>query len=86
MNNPHPRIIRKNSVCDQTGRGKTLLHDDIKNGLMTPPVPIGLRAVGWPQHEVDAIVSYRIAGKSVEDIRSLVHRLTDGRQEMAGSF
>ena len=41
---------------------------------------LGARAVGWPSDEVDAINSARIAGKTDEEIRTLVAKLEDDRK------
>jgi prophage regulatory protein len=57
----------------------TAIHD----GLFTVPVPIGQRAVGWPDTEVKAINAARIAGKSDDQIRELVAKLHNAR--MAGT-
>ena len=54
----------------------------IKAGLFTKPVPIGERSVGWPDYEVKAINSARIAGKTEADIRDLVNRLHAKRIEL----
>lgn len=59
------------------------LYAAIHNGLFTVPVPIGQRAVGWPDTEVKAINAARIAGKTDDQIRELVVKLHTER--MAGS-
>ena len=46
---------------------------------MTPPISLGLRSVGWPQYELDALASARIAGKSEDEIRALVLDLVAAR-------
>jgi hypothetical protein len=46
-------------------------------------VAIGQRAVGWPDHEVTAIIQARIRGDSDEQIRALVAKLHTAR--MAGT-
>jgi len=63
-----------------SGRSKSSHYLDIKNGLFTRAVAIGGRAVGWPEHEVDAINRARIAGKSEAEIRELVTQLEADRQ------
>jgi prophage regulatory protein len=44
----------------------------IRNGLWTKPVRLGVRSVGWPDKEVNAICAARIAGKTEDEIRELV--------------
>jgi prophage regulatory protein len=47
---------------------------------MTTPVKLGGRAVGWPEYEVEAILMARIAGKSDDEIRTLVAKLEADRR------
>jgi prophage regulatory protein len=49
--------------------------------LLTKPVSLGGRAVGWPACEVAALNAARIAGKSNADVRNLVAKLEAGREE-----
>ena len=51
------------------------IYNAIRAGLHTTGVAIGQRARGWPDYEVNALVSARIAGKSDADIRELVNVL-----------
>lgn len=50
---------------------------------MTPPVLLGARSVGWPEHEIDAILLARIAGKTDAEIRELVAKLDAARRVAA---
>jgi len=59
---------------------KTTWYGQIDGGLMTVGVPVGLRSVGWPEHELDAILAARLAGWSDEQIRTLVKALMDERR------
>jgi prophage regulatory protein len=52
----------------------------IKAGLLTTGVRLSARSVGWPEHEVKAIVAARIAGNSEADIKALVARLMAARK------
>lgn len=72
-------ILRRRAVEQVTGRRRASLYEDIAAGLMVPPVPIGIRAVGWPSDEVEAINAARIAGKSPGEIRELVAALVAQR-------
>jgi prophage regulatory protein len=77
-------ILRMQGVKGRTGhRSHASIYNAIKTGLFTKPVPIGQRAVGWPDYEVDAINAARIAGKSEAEIRELVMRLHAKRSELA---
>ena len=72
-------LLRLPAVLRARGRSRTMHYHDIRQGLFTPPVPVGLRAVGWPSYEVAALNGARIAGKCEEDIRALVTELIAAR-------
>ena len=77
-------ILRMPEVKAETGhRSHASIYSAVREGLFTVPVPIGQRAVGWPDTEVKALVAARIAGKTDDEIRELVHRLHSAR--MAGT-
>jgi prophage regulatory protein len=63
-------------------RSTASIYNNIREGLWTKSVPIGIRSVGWPSDEVEAINKYRIAGASDDQIRELVKRLHDKRSEL----
>jgi len=63
-------------------RSTASIYNNIRNGLWTKAVPIGVRSVGWPSDEVEAINNYRIAGASEDQIRALVNRLHAKRDEL----
>ena len=73
-------ILRKLETRAELGyRSDTSIQNAIKAGLLTRPVPIGARAVGWPDYEVEAINAARIAGKTDDEIRVLVEYLQGQR-------
>jgi len=78
------RILRKPEVKHAAGwRSDASVSAAVKNGLLTSPIQLGPRSVGWPDYEVDAITTARISGRSESDIRALVTRLHAQRQELA---
>ncbi len=77
------KILRLPTVIHERGRSRSSHYSDIQQGLFTRPIPIGLRAVGWPDYEVTALNAARIAGKSDEEIRSLVISLEAARKTLA---
>ena len=76
-------ILRLPAVLDKRGRSRSAHYLDIQEGLFTRPVSIGSRAVGWPEHEVEAINAARIAGKTDSEIRALVSKLEAARKALA---
>lgn len=76
-------ILRLPVVLRKRGRSRSAHYLDIQQGLFTRPVQIGLRAVGWPDDEVDALNAARIAGKADAEIRELVAKLEAVRKSAA---
>lgn len=75
-----PTILRLPAILKRRGRSRSAHYADIKAGLFVKPVLIGVRAVGTPDKEVDALNAARIAGKSDEEIRALVVKLEAARK------
>jgi prophage regulatory protein len=73
-------ILRLPAVLRARGRSRSSHYLDVKHGLFTSPVPIGARAVGWPEHEVAALNAARIAGKDDKEIQALVTKLEAARK------
>ena len=76
------QILRLPAVKGRTGhRSDASIYNAIRDGHFPTGVAIGQRAKGWPDYEVDAIVTARIAGKSDAQIRELVQTLHAKRTE-----
>lgn len=74
-------IIQSISVtCRARNRSRSAHYKDIQDGLYPHPVRVGLRAVGHPEYENDAMNAARIAGMSDEEIRALVVKLEAARK------
>jgi len=74
------KLIRKPEVLALTCMSKSTLHLKLNNGLFTPSISIGDRAVAFIEHEVLAVITAQIQGKSKDEIRLLVKTLTAQRQ------
>ena len=84
IRNIHMRILRKPEVKHAAGwRSDASVSSAVNSGLLTKPIQISPRAVGWPDFEIEAITAAQIAGKTEADIRDLVTRLHSKRQELA---
>lgn len=76
-------FLRLPRVINRLGISKATLYVQINAGTMTPGAPVGSRAVGWPEHEIDAIARARFAGCTDDEIRGLVRSLIDARRQAA---
>ena len=72
-------LYRRPIVEQATGDSRSTIYRKIKQGLFTKPVKIGGERVAWPANEVQAINQARIAGKSDEEIKTLVIELEMAR-------
>lgn len=69
-------IWRIESVKPEFGhRSNASIYQQVRAGLCTKPVPIGQRAVGWPDYEIKAIARARIAGRTEDEIKEMVNQL-----------
>lgn len=77
-------IQRLRQVLAVTGRACSTLYEDIRKGLWPPGIRIGGVSVGWLEHETQAILAARVAGKSDEEIRQLVNDIVVARKAVGG--
>lgn len=68
-------IQRLIKAKEKLGVSRSTFYLQISDGLITKPVQIGARAVGWPSNEIEAILNARIAGKPIAEIKALVREL-----------
>lgn len=76
-------ILRLPAIKSESGVSRSTTYLRISQGLWTKPISLGARAVGWPADEVAALNAARIAGKSEEEIRTLVVKLEAARKAAA---
>lgn len=77
------RILRIKEILDLRGLPKSTFYEQINKGLMTPPVSLGQRSVGWPEHEIEQINRALISGATTDQVKDLVSELTEQRQMLA---
>lgn len=82
--NHHQSIFRLSFARAKFGVSRSTFYLQIAEGLITKPVQIGARAVGWPSNEIEAILNARIAGKTPTEIKALVKELEKQRIQKAG--
>ncbi|WP_047542108.1 helix-turn-helix transcriptional regulator [Methylotenera versatilis] len=68
-------IQRLSKAKENLGISRSTFYAQISQGFITKPIHIGIRAVGWPSHEIEAIINARIAGKTDIEIKALVVNL-----------
>lgn len=74
------QILRMTAVKATTGhKSHASIYTAVNEGLFTQPVQIGQRAVGWPDTEVQAICTARVAGATSDQIKALVNQLHEKR-------
>lgn len=73
------KILRLPAVLAVYSKSRSSFYGDIGCGLAPRPVALGARSVGWPAHEVDALVRARIRGATEVELRNLVVALTRQR-------
>ena len=78
--NPSFTILRRKQLEQRMGIGRSTIYLRINQSLITSPVSLGANSVGWPEHEIDAILAARIAGKSDDEIKVLVSELEAARK------
>jgi prophage regulatory protein len=74
-------IRRGKEARAQFGIAQSTFYDWQDRGLMPPGIALGIRSVGWPAHELDAIAAARISGKSEDEIRAIVRDLIAARAD-----
>ena len=57
------RVLKLKEVLLKTSLGKTTLYMLVKESAFPKPIPLGLRAVGWLDSEVDAWIHSRISAR-----------------------
>ena len=77
-------LLRLPAVKAQSGYSRSTIYLRMSQGLWTKPVSLGARAVAWPAGDVAALNAARIAGKSDDQIRTLVLKLEAGRLSVSG--
>jgi prophage regulatory protein len=71
-------ILRIEEVLHRTGLKKTMFYDLIKKRKFPEQVPIGARAVGWYEHQVDEWIRNRESAKRQQERPS--QAVTDGTE------
>lgn len=76
-------LLRTPDVCAVTGMARPTLYEAMAKGLFPRPIKLGEKSSAWPCRDVDAMCAARIAGKTEEELRTLVVELTENRKRCA---
>ncbi|HCB16553.1 MAG TPA: transcriptional regulator [Alteromonas sp.] len=77
------KIMRKPEVLSLLCVSETSLYRQINGKTFPPSFSLGCRAVGWYEHEINAVIKARAAGKTEAEIKALVNNLISARIEAA---
>ncbi len=77
----HLVVLRHPEAIKQYGLSRAVYYQQINEGLIPPPFLLGDRSAGQLQHEVQAVIAARVAGKTKEKIKDLVASLIEQRKD-----
>lgn len=69
-------ILRLPAVLKATGVSRSLIYQQISEGMWPRPIRISNRSVGWLETEVQALINARVANFDSSAIRKLVRELS----------
>ncbi|XPF93849.1 helix-turn-helix transcriptional regulator [Colwellia sp. RE-S-Sl-9] len=75
--------LRIGEVTKLCGLPKSSFYEKVKLGLMPPPISLGERSVAWVNFEIEAVNRALLAGVSAQEIKALVMKLVEQRQQAA---
>lgn len=56
-------FLRRHEVEARTGLARSTIYERVKGGTFPAPVPLGAKAVGWVEAEIEAWAEACIAGR-----------------------
>lgn len=80
------KILRLPAALNLLGMGETSYRTAMANGLVPKLIPLGARAVGLPEHELNQVLRARIACLPDDEIRKLVDRIHADRARIAAEL
>lgn len=65
-NTPQPKnfILRRPEVQARTGLPRSTMYDMIRKDAFPAPIPLGAKAVGWLEHEIEGWLADRAAERT----------------------
>mgnify|MGYP000598528043 CR=1 FL=1 len=81
MKNPI-NVMRLPEILNSYPVSRSTFYLKLKEGLLPPSIPLGDKAVGYIEHEYQAVLIAMIAGNNKEEIKKLVISLVNDRQQL----
>ncbi|MCV6588510.1 MAG: AlpA family transcriptional regulator [Marinobacterium sp.] len=60
------RILRRKQVEELTGLSRTTIYDRMKAGKFPRSIPLGGRAVGWLEQDIQAWIQQQVAAAGLQ--------------------
>jgi prophage regulatory protein len=76
-------ILRLPAVLKASGVSRSLIYQQISEGMWPKPIRISNRSVGWLETEVQALINARVANFDSPAIRRLVCELSLKRTQVS---
>ena len=73
------QLLRIKQICGRMGLSRSTVYELMDRGELPRVVRVTSRSVCLPEHEIEAVLAARLAGRSSEEIRALVGRLESAR-------
>jgi len=75
------KYVTLTEVLRRKGGGKSSLYSAINAGDFPKPIKLGLRRIGWPQHEVDAVMQFLLRGETQTELKAFVKKIEAKRTQ-----
>lgn len=62
------RLLRRKEVEQKTGKSRSAIYNDIRQGTFPAPVPIGDKSVAWLEEEVDSWIASRLEARKRQQL------------------
>lgn len=66
---PQISVLRLPAVVSKTGLARATLYLKMKEGFFPKPIPLGPRAVGWIEAEIDEWLALQVAARNKPECR-----------------
>lgn len=76
------KIIRLPEVLNSYPVSKSTFYLKLQDGFLPPSISLGEKAVGYIEHEYQAVLAAMVAGDSEDEIKALVKSLVNERQKL----